>query len=45
MSTKGAPKGAAFVAGPLITTEAMIAETLKKEAGHNHGGGMGGVDF
>ncbi len=34
---------AASVAGLLITTEAMIAEAPKKEAGgHGHGGGMGG---
>ena len=41
---------AASVAGLLITTEAMIAEAPKKEAGHSHGpaggmGGMGGMDF
>ena len=37
---------AASVAGLLITTEAMIAEVPKKEAGHAHGpagGGMGGM--
>ncbi len=34
---------AASVAGLLITTEAMIAEAPKKDAGgHGHGGGMGG---
>ncbi len=41
---------AASVAGLLITTEAMIAEVPKKDAGHSHGpaggmGGMGGMDF
>ncbi|MEX0644940.1 MAG: chaperonin GroEL [Parvularculaceae bacterium] len=42
---------AASVAGLLITTEAMVAEAPKKEAGHSHGmsgggmGGMGGMDF
>ena len=37
---------AASVAGLLITTEAMIAETPKKDAGQGHGpagGGMGGM--
>jgi chaperonin GroEL len=35
----------------LITTEAMIADVPKKDAGHSHGapgggmGGMGGMDF
>ncbi len=33
---------AASVAGLLITTEAMIAELPKKEAGGGHGGGHGG---
>jgi chaperonin GroEL len=43
---------AASVAGLLITTEAMVAEAPKKDAGHSHGGmpgggmgGMGGMDF
>ncbi len=43
---------AASVAGLLITTEAMIADIPKKDAGHSHGGGggggmggMGGMDF
>jgi len=40
---------AASVAGLLITTEAMVAELPKKDAGHAHppmgGGGMGGMDF
>ena len=36
---------AASIAGLLITTEAMIAETPKKDSGHAHGGGggMGGM--
>jgi len=37
---------AASVAGLLVTTEAMIADLPKKDAGHNHGpagGGMGGM--
>ena len=37
---------AASVAGLLITTEAMIADLPKKDAGHSHGapgGGMGGM--
>ncbi|MBI1391648.1 MAG: chaperonin GroEL [Alphaproteobacteria bacterium] len=42
---------AASIAGLLITTEAMVAEAPKKDAGHSHGmpgggmGGMGGMDF
>jgi chaperonin GroEL len=38
---------AASVAGLLITTEAMIAELPKKDAGHGAmpGGGMGGMDY
>ena len=42
---------AASVSGLLITTEAMIADVPKKDAGHSHGapgggmGGMGGMDF
>jgi len=42
---------AASVSGLLITTEAMIADVPKKDAGHAHGapgggmGGMGGMDF
>jgi chaperonin GroEL len=42
---------AASVAGLLVTTEAMIAELPKKEAGHAHApmgggmGGMGGMDY
>jgi len=44
-------QNAASVAGLLITTEAMVAEAPKKKgaggahAGHNHGGGMGDMDF
>ena len=34
---------AASIAGLMITTEAMVAEAPKKEAGHGHAhGGMGG---
>ena len=42
---------AASVASLLITTEAMVAEAPKRDAGHSHGmpgggmGGMGGMDF
>jgi chaperonin GroEL len=39
---------AASVAGLLITTEAMIADAPKKDAGPSMpggGGGMGGMDF
>jgi chaperonin GroEL len=40
---------AASVAGLLVTTEAMVAEKPEKKAppmgGHDHGGGMGGMDF
>ncbi len=40
---------AASVAGLLITTEVMIADLPKKDAGHGHppmgGGGMGDMDF
>ncbi|MGH6969221.1 MAG: chaperonin GroEL, partial [Stellaceae bacterium] len=40
---------AASVAGLLITTEAMVAEKPERKApamgGHDHGGGMGGMDF
>ncbi|MGH7007252.1 MAG: TCP-1/cpn60 chaperonin family protein, partial [Stellaceae bacterium] len=38
---------AASVAGLLVTTEAMVAEKPEKKAaagGHDHGGGMGGMD-
>ena len=39
---------AASVAGLLITTEAMVAEKPAPKApmpSHDHGGGMGGMDF
>ncbi len=38
---------AASVAGLLVTTEAMVAEKPEKKpaAGHDHGAGMGGMDF
>src|SRR5579864_515782 len=39
---------AASVAGLLVTTEAMVAEKPEKKAPampHDHGGGMGGMDF
>jgi len=39
---------AASVAGLLITTEAMVAEKPAPKApmpAHDHGGGMGGMDF
>ena len=48
---RAALQDAASVAGLLITTEAMIADVPKKDAGHAHGapgggmGGMGGMDF
>jgi len=38
----------ASVAGLLVTTEAMVAEKPEKKAAampHDHGGGMGGMDF
>jgi chaperonin GroEL len=42
-------QGASSVAGLLITTEAMVAELPKKNAGAGAGmppgGGMGGMDF
>jgi hypothetical protein len=41
-----AMQDAASVAGLMITTEAMVAETLKKkEAPAMPGGGMGGMDY
>jgi chaperonin GroEL len=48
--TRTALQNAASIAGLMITTEAMVAEAPKKEApaaghGHDHGGGMGGMDF
>jgi chaperonin GroEL len=44
---RNALQGAASIAGLLITTEAMVAERPKKEAGHAPmpGGGMGGMDY
>jgi chaperonin GroEL len=48
---RAALQDAASVAGLLVTTEAMIADVPKKDAGHSHGapgggmGGMGGMDF
>jgi chaperonin GroEL len=38
-------QNAASVAGLILTTDAMVAETPKEEshAGHGHGGGMGGM--
>jgi chaperonin GroEL len=44
---RNALQGAASIAGLLITTEAMVAERPKKEAGHPPmpGGGMGGMDY
>ena len=48
---RAALQDAASVAGLLVTTEAMIADIPKKDAGHSHGapgggmGGMGGMDF
>jgi chaperonin GroEL len=40
-------QNAASVAALLITTEAMVAEVPKKNAGGSmpQGGGMGGMDF
>jgi len=48
--TRYALQNAASIAGLMITTEGMVAEAPKKEAagggaGHDHGGGMGGMDF
>ena len=48
--TRYALQNAASIAGLMITTECMVAELPKKEAagghaGHDHGGGMGGMDF
>ncbi|MGH6720164.1 MAG: chaperonin GroEL, partial [Alphaproteobacteria bacterium] len=48
--TRTALQNAASIAGLMITTEAMVAEQPKKEekgghGGHDHGGGMGGMDF
>jgi chaperonin GroEL len=49
--TRYALQNASSIAGLMITTEAMVAEQPKKEDkgagghGHDHGGGMGGMDF
>jgi chaperonin GroEL len=47
--TRSALQNAASVAGLILTTAAMVAETPKEEshAGHGHGGmgGMGGMDM
>ncbi len=51
--TRSALQNAASIAGLMITTEAMVAESPKKEDAHGHGGGgggggmggMGGMDF
>jgi chaperonin GroEL len=44
--TRAALQNAASVAGLILTTDAMVAESPKDEgahAGHGHGGGMGGM--
>ncbi len=44
--TRTALQNAASIAGLMITTECMVAESPKKEEGHGgggHGGGMGGM--
>jgi chaperonin GroEL len=49
--TRSALQFAASVAGSIITTEAAVTESPKKDEGHSHGGapggmgGMGGMDF
>jgi chaperonin GroEL len=47
--TRYALQNAASVAGLILTTDAMVAETPKEEShgGHGHGGmgGMGGMDM
>ena len=45
--TRLALQNAASVAGLLLTTEVMVAETPKEEEEHAHapGGGMGGMDM
>jgi chaperonin GroEL len=44
---RAALQNAASIAGLLITTEAMVAEKPKKDAGMSAmpGGGMGGMDY
>jgi len=41
--TRLALQNAASVAGLLLTTEVMIADALKDEPEHAHGGGGGGM--
>ena len=44
--TRAALQNAASIAGLILTTDAMVAETPKEDAGHaghGHGGGMGGM--
>ena len=45
--TRSALQNAASIAGLMITTECMVAESPKREekggGGHDHGGGMGGM--
>jgi chaperonin GroEL len=48
--TRSALQNAASIAGLLLTTECLITEAPEKEkpapgGGHNHGGGMGGMDY
>ncbi|MEO6721789.1 MAG: chaperonin GroEL [Ferruginibacter sp.] len=46
--TRIALENAASIAGMLLTTECVIADRPKEEAGHNHGGGapdMGGMGY
>lgn len=45
--TRFALQNAASVASMILTTEALITDLPeeKKEAGHNHTGGMGGMDM
>ena len=46
-ATRTALQNAASIAGPMITTEAMVADSPKKDepAMGGGGGGMGGMDF
>jgi len=41
--TRCALQNAASVAGLILTTDAMVAEAPKEDAGHAHGGGGGGM--
>src|ERR1041385_3204965 len=48
--TRTALQNAASIAGLLLTTECLVTEIPEKEkpapgGGHNHGGGMGGMDY